>query len=296
MTVHPFEGMAAVLRRDPGIYLGEKHSYYSHMQWFADHIPAFHKEGVRQVFMESILQKDQWLVDDYMNHVPGAEERLKSHIAHRIPDTVSPIPVFNLIKACKEQGIKVVGIDIPPDDFPHLTFAQARGAVNEDWAKLVNEHRADLKPGEKFLVIGGAAHGYLRVDQNRGYPSINEWLGITSYDFTVPGCLSCSQRIPQSRANEIPVAGIMAKVPKSNHFSMSADYEVMLPPHPLQNRHDEKPFGVFEYQPTYTEAELEAYKEARTAMRITPEIKASVSGATPWLQPAAVKSEGRLQR
>lgn len=176
--------MAAIrygLDHAQGFMIGDVHGDTYITEFLEDYMPAFRNAGVQTFFIEMIRSEDQDILDRFME--TGDRTELAAYLQpgwDKGPGWIDS--VIDVIEAARQQGIQVVGIDIP------FSGADRLETSNPHWTGIIQDHMAGSSHDQKYLVFGGQAHA-------GDYPAntgVDARLGIMSgsfqsnYDASIP--------------------------------------------------------------------------------------------------------------
>ena len=153
-----------------GVFLGDRHQQFNISEYIASAMPDFKKAGVNKFYMEMIPEEMQPVIDRYYEKGDNEEEIIKSLKKGWDYGEGASQKYFNIIKAAKENGIKLYGIDEPRGykPLPHEHSRLERS--NPKWARVINNN---TKPGDKYIIFGGGGHA-ANYPENKG---IDQLLG-----------------------------------------------------------------------------------------------------------------------
>lgn len=160
-----------------GVFLGDSHGDCNIQEFLAKEMPEFKKAGVNKFYMEMIPADMQSMIDRY--YEKGDNEKEIVNYLKQGWEKVdgSAQKYFNIIKAAKDNGIKVYGIDEPLKIAMTETQLNRTDRTNPQWAKIVTNN---TKPDDKYIMFGGLAHS-ANYSANKG---VDQLLGdIPSLDF-----------------------------------------------------------------------------------------------------------------
>lgn len=166
MDLESFYG--ELFKHNQGLFLAETHG--AAHQHIIKMMPIWAKQGLKQLDFEMVLSADQPVLDRYNSHGDNEKEVREAISRRGFSDSY-----FELMDAAHKHGVDVFGIDVREEGNQRLVGS------NPHWTQTVNTHRAKLKPGEKYMVLGGFMHaGNARyaddmsqgVDQRLGIPTV----------------------------------------------------------------------------------------------------------------------------
>jgi hypothetical protein len=188
----PGELMAALLKNNQGIALGDIHVYDESSKLIADNTETLKKSGVKTIYLEFDDKKFRQLdaltpaqlKELQKNGVYGditissAEKMAQGYGVATKDDSMAS--VVGMIAAAKEGGMRVVNIDRKGEarNYELRAGKQRLVTTNYTWVDAIEKDRAGmLKRGEdpgKYLVFGGNGHftGEGMVDEALGIPTI----------------------------------------------------------------------------------------------------------------------------
>lgn len=167
--------MAAIrygLEQAQGFMIGDLHGDTYITEFLQTNMPQFRNEGVGVFFIEMINSADQDILNRFME--TGDRSELIDYLHpgwDKGPGWIDS--VIDVIDAARQQGIEVVGIDIPFSGDDRLETS------NPHWTQVIQGHMSELAEDEKYLVFGGHAH----AGDYPGNTGVDARLGIMSGSF-----------------------------------------------------------------------------------------------------------------
>lgn len=146
--------MAAIrygLEQAQGFMIGDIHGDTYITQFLANNMAQFRDEGVSVFFIEMIRSADQEVLDRFMES--GDPSELIAYLQpgwDKGPGWIDS--VIDVIEAARQQGMQVVGIDIPYSGNDRLETS------NPHWTQVIQNQMSVSAADEKYLIFGGGAH------------------------------------------------------------------------------------------------------------------------------------------
>lgn len=173
-----------LLSEDGGLFMGHGHEHLGFIEMFSeDNFIEFLKENnVETIYWEmTSSETNKTLLEEYDKDLPETREALKSYLDDRWKAYTygnSSLAYFEMFEKLQEAGIRVVGIDL--ENFEEMT----RSEVNDHWATVIKDDRAENQLKGNYMVVGGGDHGdKVMVNQNIENDGITVKMGIKSIDF-----------------------------------------------------------------------------------------------------------------
>lgn len=133
------------------------------MDALIDHLDTFRETGVEILFVEMVPRSKQHLIDR-LPHTGGELEEFLGEHWNWGYEGPFPHPYLELVQTAKERGLKVVGIDIDPEDNPRggRYIIDRIRRVNRKWVGVINEYIENND--ELYLIFAGNSHcdGFFR--------------------------------------------------------------------------------------------------------------------------------------
>lgn len=157
-----------LFKHNQGLFLAETHG--AAHQHVIKMLPTWAKQGLKQLDFEMVLSADQAVLDRYNSHGDNEKDVREAINRRGFSDSY-----FELMEAAHKNGVDVFGIDVREEGNARLVGS------NPHWTATTTSHRAKLKPGQKYMVLGGFMHaGDARyegdmsqgVDQRLGIPTV----------------------------------------------------------------------------------------------------------------------------
>jgi RTX toxin RtxA len=177
-----------------GFAIGEDHSDTSSKRFIFDNLANLYNSGVRVLAIEHLKDAEfQSLIDDYMATPSGTAMNADLVAALKTIDRghAGSESLTGIVQKIHDdplcRGIRLIGADTennnPSKDAVHK-YEVRMGAMNTVAEKLL---RAELQPGEKFVILAGAAHNNTHVGLTHGMPGFSQALGIAAIKVTANG-------------------------------------------------------------------------------------------------------------
>lgn len=188
-SISPKQLVGSLLEHNELITISEApHGIINARDFVVKNLASFKDRGVGTVYIEQIDEKNQFLVDLYMNAKFGSLEeekafkKLDKHITSRFSSNRSSVPYSSIVREAKRLGINVRGID---SDKGQLSFSQTRqgfygpfgedyirgatdffdiqkltrgGPSNNEWERAISFHRLRNSNAGKGIIFCGAGH------------------------------------------------------------------------------------------------------------------------------------------
>lgn len=187
-----------------GVFLGDSHGDYNIVEFLTEKMPEFKKAGINKFYMEMIEADSQVMIDRYYEKGDNENEiveHFKNNGWEKTKGTAQNY--FNLIKAAKENGIKVYGIDESNESFMKGGLSGSGPdrltRSNPLWTSVIKEHTT---PGDKYIVYGGLGHS-ANYPFNKG---VDQMLGdIPSLDFDTSKNNKEEIQVGDGKANDFEI-------------------------------------------------------------------------------------------
>ncbi len=166
---------AQLLNVNPGLFFGDRHGSYNTVEYLSGNMDYFKKQGVTTLYMEMFAADAQPLLDRYFekgDNVAELEQYLYTQGWHK--DLGMDKKYMELVKAARESGIRIVGID----DATSATDPNRLKSSDSHWTQIIQKNS---KPTEKYLVFGGQGHS--ERDEAQCKYGVDYRLGIPALDF-----------------------------------------------------------------------------------------------------------------
>ncbi len=164
--------------------IGERHTSLSSKEYLAENIEALAEKGYNFIAFEMVKQRDQHLLDGYVDGILSSESLLISDALLAYDYAVgAPEGYLKILDAIKDYnsrtGSHVRAIALETDyDVTNSSDSEMKKR-NDAWAKKINAVLS-ANPGAKILTYSGGGHLGHRRDQN----TLNTQLSLLGHDST----------------------------------------------------------------------------------------------------------------
>lgn len=160
-----------LLRVNHGVFFGDSHGDFNCSEFLVSKMVLFKKQGVTLFFMEMFGSDAQPMLDRYFKYGDNEKDLvLYLDKGGWEKSTGMAKKYVEIVKAARQQGIKVIGLDDDSEGASRLEDS------NLHWTKVVNQYASK---GKKYVVFAGFGHSSV-FPLNKG---IDFRLGIPSMDF-----------------------------------------------------------------------------------------------------------------
>lgn len=183
-----------IFRSHDGFAIGESHSDVDSKKFIYNNLAALKAEGVTMIAIEHLKHHEfADMVDAYMQTPPGTpmSEDLRLALKNIDRGQTGAESITGIVTKIHDdpacRGIRLVGADTE-------NLNASKSAVHGMEIRMGNMNtfaesniRSVLQPGDKFVILAGAAHNNTHVGLSNGMPGFSQAFGIPAFKVAADG-------------------------------------------------------------------------------------------------------------